>query len=130
MLRTLESLFIPTRRRRIFWSMGYRNLFERRERVILFGKKKKDSDGERNYKEQKTTKVLTNLMYGYCLDILFYLAQWPKVLLIPDRIIEQFGLEGTYKGHLVQPPWNEQRHQTLDQVAQSPIQRDFKCFHW
>jgi len=55
--------------------MGYRNLFERRERVILFGKKKKDSDGERNYKEQKTTKVLTNLMYGYCLDILFYLAQ-------------------------------------------------------
>jgi len=30
-------------------------------------------------------------------------------------------LQGTFKNHLVQLPWNEQGHQ-LDQVAQSPIQ--------
>jgi len=35
-------------------------------------------------------------------------------------IIKQFGLEGTFKGHRVQPPCNEQGHLQLDQVAQSP----------
>jgi len=38
------------------------------------------------------------------------------------RIIECFGLEGTFKGHLIQPLCNEQGHLQLDQVAQSPIQ--------
>ncbi|KAK4807110.1 hypothetical protein QYF61_018451 [Mycteria americana] len=32
----------------------------------------------------------------------------------------EFGLEGNFKGHLVQPPCNEQGHLQLDQVAQSP----------
>jgi len=31
-------------------------------------------------------------------------------------------LEGTFKGHLVQHPCNEQGHLQLDQVAQSPVQ--------
>jgi len=44
------------------------------------------------------------------------------------RIIVWFGLEGTFKGHLVQPPCNEQGHLPLDQVAQSPIQPDLVRF--
>jgi len=44
------------------------------------------------------------------------------------RIIECFGLEGTFRGHLTQPPCSEQGHLQPDQVAQSPIQPglDFK----
>jgi len=34
------------------------------------------------------------------------------------RIIEWFGLEGTFKGHLVQPQCSEQEHLQIDQVAQ------------
>ncbi|KAK4833081.1 hypothetical protein QYF61_027743 [Mycteria americana] len=41
------------------------------------------------------------------------------------RIIEWFGLERTFTGHLVQPPCNEQGHLQLDQVAQSPVQSEF-----
>jgi len=44
------------------------------------------------------------------------------------RIREWFGLEGTFRGHLVQPPSNEQGHLQLDQVAQSPIQPGLECF--
>jgi len=38
------------------------------------------------------------------------------------RIIEWFGLEGTFKIVLFQPPCYRQGHLPLDQVAQSPIQ--------
>ena len=31
-------------------------------------------------------------------------------------------MEGTFKGHVVQLPYNEQGHAQLDQVAQGPIQ--------
>jgi len=44
------------------------------------------------------------------------------------RIIEQFGLQGTFQGHLVQPPCNKQGHLLLDQAAQSPIQPNLECF--
>ena len=44
------------------------------------------------------------------------------------RIIESFGLEGTPRGHLVQPPRSEQGHCYLDQVAQSPVQPGLQCF--
>ena len=37
-------------------------------------------------------------------------------------IIKPLDLEGTLKGHLVQPPCNEQGHLQLAQVVQSPIQ--------
>jgi len=37
-------------------------------------------------------------------------------------------LEGTPKGHPVQPPWNKQGHLQLDQVAQSPVQPNLECF--
>jgi len=44
------------------------------------------------------------------------------------RIIECFGLEGTFRGHLVQLPCSEQEHLQLDQVAQSPVKLDLECF--
>jgi len=50
------------------------------------------------------------------------------------RTIEWFGLEGTFKGHLVQLPCNEQGYLQLDQVAQSDLacfqewQNLFQCF--
>ena len=40
------------------------------------------------------------------------------------RIIEWFALEGTFKGHPVQPPCNEQGHLQLDQ--QRPFQLTLK----
>ena len=39
------------------------------------------------------------------------------------RIIDWFGLEVAFKGHLFHTPCNEQGHLHLDQVAQSPILR-------
>jgi len=45
-----------------------------------------------------------------------------------NRIIECFGLEGTFKGHLVQPPCNEQGHLQLDEVVQSLVQPSPECF--
>ena len=44
-----------------------------------------------------------------------------------QRVIELSELEGTFKGHLLQPPCNERGHLQLDQVAQSPIQPDLEC---
>jgi len=38
------------------------------------------------------------------------------------------GLEGTFKGHLVQLPCNKYGHLQLDQVAQSPVQPGLECF--
>ncbi|KAK4807192.1 hypothetical protein QYF61_024312 [Mycteria americana] len=43
-------------------------------------------------------------------------------------IIERFGLEGTFKDHLVQPTCHGQGHLSLDQVAQSLIQPDLEHF--
>ena len=45
-----------------------------------------------------------------------------------DRPTEGFGLEGTFKGHLVQPPCHGQGHLALDQVAQSPVQPGLEHF--
>jgi len=44
------------------------------------------------------------------------------------RIIECFGLEGTFRCHPAQPPCSEQGHLQLDQVAQSPVQPGLGCF--
>ncbi|KAK4823976.1 hypothetical protein QYF61_008595 [Mycteria americana] len=52
----------------------------------------------------------------------------PKAVTVAVRIVERFGLEGTFKGHLVQPRCNEQGHLQLDQVAQSPVQPGLECF--
>lgn len=38
--------------------------------------------------------------------------------------VEWFGLGGTFKGHLVQPPGNEEGRLQLDPVAQSPVQAE------
>lgn len=35
--------------------------------------------------------------------------------------MKQFRFEGTTKGHLAQPPCNEQGHPQLDNVARSPL---------
>ena len=44
------------------------------------------------------------------------------------RIIEYIVLERTFKGHLVQPPCNEQGQLPSDQVAESPVQPDSESF--
>ena len=36
--------------------------------------------------------------------------------------MDLFELEGTFKGHVVQPPCNEQRHLQLHQCAQSVVE--------
>jgi len=41
--------------------------------------------------------------------------------------MESFGLEGTFKGHLLQLPHNEQGHLQVDQVAQSLVQSVLEC---
>ena len=43
------------------------------------------------------------------------------------RIIECFGWERTFRGHLAQSPCSEQGHLQPDHVAQSPIQPGLKC---
>jgi len=48
--------------------------------------------------------------------------------LTSHRIIECFGLEGTFRGHLVQRPCSEQGHLQLDQVAQSVVQPGLESF--
>jgi len=52
------------------------------------------------------------------------LKQMPFLLKtnIYHRITESLELEGTFKGHLVQLPCNEQGHLRLDQVAESLVQ--------
>lgn len=44
------------------------------------------------------------------------------------KTIESFGSEGTFKGHLVQPPCRGLGHLQLKQVAQSLI-HDLEYFH-
>jgi len=53
--------------------------------------------------------------------------QLPSVCRGSHRMTECFGLEGTFKGHLAQPPCSEQGH-LLDQVAQSAVQPGLECF--
>ena len=48
--------------------------------------------------------------------------------LVWDRVIEWFGLEGTFRGHLVQPSCIKQGHLQPDRVAQIPLQPDLECF--
>jgi len=42
-------------------------------------------------------------------------------MFVDHRITECFGLEGTFRCYLAQPPCSEQGHLQLDQVAQSPV---------
>jgi len=44
------------------------------------------------------------------------------------RIIECFGWERTFRGHLAQSPCSEQGHLQQVQVAQNPIRLDLECF--
>lgn len=53
---------------------------------------------------------------SYCLLRLCQTQASPKVIKRVHRIIESLGLEGTYQGHLVQPPYKEQGHLELDQL--------------
>jgi len=39
--------------------------------------------------------------------------------------MEEFGLEGTFKGHLVQTPCNDQGHLQLEYVSQSQNEINF-----
>ena len=53
---------------------------------------------------------------------------WLSTSCFYHRIIECFGLEGTFRGQLAQPPCSEQGHLQLDHVAQSPVQPGLECF--
>lgn len=44
------------------------------------------------------------------------------------RIIEEFGLKGIFKAHLVQHPCNEQGHLQPKQIAQTPVQPNLEGF--
>ena len=46
------------------------------------------------------------------------------------RLTSWFGLEGTFKDHLIQSPCHGQGNLPLTQVAQSPIQHGFEQFQW
>jgi len=56
------------------------------------------------------------------------LIRTPTSVYVFHRIIECSGLEGTFRGHLAQPPCSEQRHLQSDQVAQSAVRPGLKCF--
>jgi len=70
--------------------------------------------------------------------ILPFDTSWSEQLVIPKQSkgiqaaqhhrIECFGLEGTFRGHLAQPPCSEQGHLQLHQAAQSPVQPGLECF--
>jgi len=51
-----------------------------------------------------------------------------NISLMIVTIIEWFGLEGTFRGHLAQPPCSEQQYLQLDQAARSPIQPGLERF--
>lgn len=57
-----------------------------------------------------------------------YAGNWGTAAVWDLRIIEQFGVEGTFKSHPVHPPCNEQVHLQVDQAAQSPTQPCLECF--
>jgi len=48
--------------------------------------------------------------------------------ILDHRIMECFGLEGTFSGHLAQPPCSEQGRLQLNQAAQSPVQPGLEGF--
>ena len=60
-------------------------------------------------------------MYEQCTEGVFLRSYF-------HRIIECFGLEGTFRGHLAQPPCSEQGHLQPDQIAQSPVQPGLEYF--
>jgi len=58
-----------------------------------------------------------------------YSATKIKPLILGMSICDQcFGLEGTFRGHLAQPPCSEHGYVQLDQAAQSPVQPGLECF--
>jgi len=67
------------------------------------------------------TQEELDFAYGCFIHFLFplHLNFSSKVF---HRITECFLLEGTFRGHLAQPPCSEHGYLPLDQVAQSPIQ--------
>lgn len=45
-----------------------------------------------------------------------------RIIVVVYKITEWFELERTFKGHVVQPPCNEQGQPLLEQVAKTPVQ--------
>jgi len=64
--------------------------------------------------------ILHGLVMSSVLVLQYLYSSAPKPLAY-HRKIELFELEGTFKGHLVHLPCNQQGHLQLGKIAQSPI---------
>ena len=53
---------------------------------------------------------------------------WQRICSQEHRTTERCGWEGTFRGHLAQPPCSEHGYLQLDQGAQSPVQPGLECF--
>ena len=61
------------------------------------------------------------------LPVFWTVPQSPQ-LLKHHQILECFGLEGSFRGHVVQPRCSEKGHLQLDWIAQRSVQLDLECF--
>jgi len=75
------------------------------------------------------SKFSTTTLLACSYSCLIYLSVFQREIDLRHyyRIIESLELEGAFKGHLVQIPYNEQRRPQPDQVAQSMVQPELVC---
>ena len=77
----------------------------------------------RKNQEAKKTHLFYHISQSSLLPSLFPSLFYYKIWFLHQllKIIESFELEGTFKGHLVQIPCNEQGHPQLHQVHRAPF---------
>lgn len=75
------------------------------------------------------SKCSTTTLLAFSYSCLIYAGMFQREmnLRLYYRIIESLEFKEAFKGHLVQIPYNEQRHPQPDQVAQSMVQPELEC---